>query len=247
MPNISSQVRLEHVSLAASIGPQFLLKDISFEICLGDRIALVGATGSGKTSLLRLLNRLQDPTEGRIYYENQEIRQIPPLTLRSSVMLVPQEPKLLGMTAQAALAYPLILRGVPQSIIRQRLGHWTEQFRIPSDWLDRNELQLSVGQRQLVAIARALVIDPKVLLLDEPTSALDTGRAESVLQMLTQYHEMTIVMVTHQLELARRFCNRVFYLDQGELILDTEAADLDWDKLRQTFNHREQQIASEWD
>lgn len=246
MANISAQVRLEHVSLAAPIGSQYLLKNISFEIFPGDRIALIGASGSGKTSLLRLLNRLQEPTEGCIYLENQEIRQISPLNLRSLVMLVPQEPKLLGMNVQAALAYPLKLRGVPDSAIRQRLSHWTEQFRIPNDWLDRNELQLSVGQRQLVAIARALVIDPRILLLDEPTSALDTGRAELVLQVLTRHPEITIVMVTHQLELARRFCKRVLYLDQGELIRDAKVADLDWGELRETFNHREQQIANEW-
>lgn len=239
-------MRLEQVSLVAPIGLHYLLKDISFEVFAGDRIALVGASGSGKTSLLRLLNRLQDPTEGFIYLENQEIRKISPLELRSSVMLVPQEPKLLGMTVQDTLAYPLMLQGVTRPVIQQRLSYWVEQLRIPGDWLDRNELQLSAGQRQLVAIARSLVTHPKILLLDEPTSALDIGRAERVLQVLAQHHEVTVVMVTHQLELARQFCNRVLYLDQGELIQDIEAADLDWGKLRDTFSQREQQIANEW-
>lgn len=242
----TSLIRLEQVSLTAPIGLHYLLRDISFEVFAGDRIVLVGASGSGKTSLLRLLNRLQDPTEGSIYLENQEIRQIPTLDLRSSVMLVPQEPKLLGMTVEDTLAYPLILRGVTRPVIQQRLSYWIEQLRIPSDWLDRNELQLSVGQRQLVTIARSLVTHPRILLLDEPTSALDPGRAEWVLQVLAQHREVTVVMVTHQLELAQRFCTRVLYLDQGELTQNAEAAHLDWGKLRDAFSQREQQIANEW-
>lgn len=239
-------MRLEHVSLVAPMGLQYLLRDISFEVFPGDRIALVGVSGSGKTSLLRLLNRLQDPTEGFIYLENQEIRQIPTLDLRSSIMLVPQEPKLLGMTVQDTLAYPLMLRGITRPVIQQRLSYWIEQLQIPGDWLERNELQLSAGQRQLVAIARSLVTHPKILLLDEPTSALDLGRAEWVLQVLAQHREVTVIMGTHQLELAQQFCNRVLYLDQGELIQDVEAVSLDWGKLRNTFRQKEQQIANEW-
>ena len=246
----TAQLRLQQVSLSPAVGSDQLLKDISFEVSAGERLAIIGPSGAGKTSLLRLLNRLSEPTAGSIYLENQEYRQIPVLQLRQQVTLVLQESKLLGMTVQEALAYPLVLRNLPRTEIQQRLGYWLEQLSIPSDWLGRTEWQLSVGQRQWVAIARALVIQPKILLFDEPTSALDAGRASHFLQVLTQLTESsqtTILMVNHQLELAQLFCTRVLYLQQGHLVQDVlNSGQLDWGKLRETLLQAEAQAAEEW-
>jgi D-methionine transport system ATP-binding protein len=246
----TAQLRLNQVSLSGSVGSQYLLKDISFEVFKGDRIAIVGPSGAGKTSLLRLLNRLIESTAGSIYLENQEYQQIPVIQLRQQVTLVPQESKLLGMTVQEALAYPLVLRDLPRSQIQQRLSHWIEQLHIPEDWLGRTEVQLSVGQRQLVAIARALVIQPKILLLDEPTSALDAGRASHLVQVLTQLatrSQTTILMVNHQLELAQMFCTRILYLQNGQLLWDEHnTSQMDWSKLRETLIQAEAQAAEEW-
>ncbi len=234
------------MSLSTKAGSRFLLQNISFEVFYGDRIALIGASGAGKTSLLRLLNRLEEPSEGTIYLEGSAIRQIPVFSLRQQVMLVPQEPKLLGMTVERALVYPLILQKVPPAQIQQRLESWTAQLRIPADWLERDELRLSVGERQLVAITRALVTKPKLLLLDEPTSALDVGRAELVFKALTQHGQITTITVTHQLDLARQFCNRILYVDRGKLIWDRDVEAVDWDQLRQTLIQQEQLTATEW-
>ncbi|MGL4618869.1 MAG: ATP-binding cassette domain-containing protein, partial [Chroococcidiopsis sp.] len=110
-----AQLRLEGVSLAATIGSQYLLQDISFETFLGDRIAIIGASGAGKTSLLRIVNRLSEPTTGSIYLEEKEYHQISAIQLRQQVMLVMQESKLLGMTVREALQYPLVLRRMPRS------------------------------------------------------------------------------------------------------------------------------------
>lgn len=245
----TAQLRLEQVDLSVSVGSHYLLKDISLEVFKGDRIAIVGPSGAGKTSLLRLLNRLSEPTAGSIYLENQEYRQIPVLQLRQQVTLVLQESKLLGMTVREALAYPLVLRGLPQPQIQQRLSHWTEQLQIPEDWLGRTEMQLSVGQRQLVAIARALVIQPKILILDEPTSALDAGRSSHLIQVLAQMahsRQTTILMANHQLELAQLFCTRVVHLQRGRLVQDAPNLALDWAKLRETFRQVEAQTAEEW-
>jgi len=241
-------LRLEQVSLAASIGLQYLLEDISFSVARGDRVSLIGASGAGKTSLLRLLNRLSEPTTGMIYLENQDYRQIPVQTLRKQVVLLLQEPKLLGMTVAEALAYPLILQQRPHSEIQEQVEYWRQRMHIPEDWLDRTELQLSVGQRQLVAIARAMVMQPKVLLLDEPTSALDTGRADYLLQVLTQLaaEGTTILMANHQLELAQQFSDRVFYLQNGHLLQDIAASQLDWKGLREELIQTEVQAAQEW-
>jgi D-methionine transport system ATP-binding protein len=244
---VPTQLQLQQVSLSASIGSQNLLQDISFEITKGDRVAIVGPSGAGKTSLLRLLNRLSEPSTGVILFENQDYRQIPVLQLRQEIVLVPQESKLLGMTIKDAIAYPLVLRKLPKQQIQQRVSHWIETLHIPVEWLDRNELQLSVGQRQLVAIARALVIQPKILLLDEPTSALDAGRTSHLVEVLTDLAtQTTILMVNHQLEIAELFSTRVLHFQQGRLIQDESASSINWHKLRESLIQAEAKAVAEW-
>jgi D-methionine transport system ATP-binding protein len=243
------QLRVEQVSLVTALGGQYLLNNISFEVLAGSRLCIIGPSGAGKTSLLRLLNRLSEFNSGAIYLENQDIRKIPVLQLRRQVMLVSQEPKLLGMTVQEALAYPLTLQQLPQRQIQERLGAYRELLHIPVDWLERTELQLSVGQRQLVAIARALIVQPKILLLDEPTSALDAGLASHVLGVLADLaakDNMSILMVNHQLDIAQLFCSRMLYLQNGQLLQDTSSEQIDWKQLRETLVYAETLAAQEW-
>ena len=246
----TAQLSLDKVSLSASVGSQYLLKDISFEIAKTELICLIGASGAGKTSLLRLLNRLSEPSAGTIYLEGQDYRSIPVIQLRQQIVLVQQESKLLGMTVKEAIAYPLSLRGLERLQIQQRILYWSDQLHIPQEWLERTEVQLSVGQRQTVAIARALVTQPKILLLDEPTSALDAGRASQLLQVLTNLAaagETTIVMVNHQLELAQAFCQRLLYLENGQLIQDSiNNSTLDWVKLKDRLVQTEIKAAEDW-
>lgn len=242
-------LQLQQVSLKAPVGLQYLLQNISFDVFTGDRIAIVGPSGAGKTSLLRLINRLSEISSGSIFLENRDIKKIRVNELRQQVTLLLQEAKLLGMTVEEAIAYPLILRKLPQPTIQERISYWREKLHIPEEWLYRTEVQLSAGQKQLVAIARALVIEPKILLLDEPTSALDAGRASHVLQVLAQLAEekkTAILMVNHQLDLAQQFCSRVLYLQQGQLIEDVAAARVNWQQLRETLIKLEQQAAQEW-
>ncbi len=229
------------------IAAHYLLQDLSFEVGRGERVAIVGASGSGKTTLLRLLNRLNEPTQGSLYLDGQNFRQIPVLQLRQQVPLVQQESKLLGMTVREALLYPLKLRGVQITAAEQQVSQWVERLHVPQDWLDRTELQLSVGQRQLVAIARALVIQPKVLLLDEPTSALDSGRSDHVLNVLKDLPEITILMANHQLDLAQSFSDRVLHLHRGELVQNELSDRVDWQTLRATIRQSEAQESAEWE
>lgn len=249
MQNLNSQLRLEQVSLKASVGSQYLLQELSFQVLRGDCVGIIGASGAGKTTLLRVLNRLSEITQGKVFFEGQDIRQIPVIQLRQQITLVPQESKLLGMTVRQALAYPLLLRGFAQLAIQQQIQTWIEQLHIPSEWLDRTEVQLSVGQRQLVAIARALIIQPKVLLLDEPTSALDAGRGEHLLKVLRDLARatpITILMVNHQLDFVQQFCNRLVSLERGQLIQDLPAEQVDWSAVKQTLIDQESKLADEW-
>ncbi|KGF73721.1 cobalt ABC transporter [Neosynechococcus sphagnicola sy1] len=247
--NTEPLLDLAQVGLSLS-SPVQLLRGITFTVKEGDRLGIVGASGAGKTSLLRLINRLSEATQGSLRFQGQDIRQINVLKLRQQVVLVPQESKLLGMTVEDALAYPLRLQGLAVDTIRQRMQTWLEKLTIPLEWLDRTEVQLSVGQRQLVAIARALVMQPHLLLLDEPTSALDAGRATQLLTVLTelvQSQPMALIMINHQLELVRRFCTRVLVLQQGELILDAAVETVNWEDLHTCLLQTQAEQSREWE
>ena len=242
-----SQLRLERVSLATRLG-LYLLEEISFEVDRGERVAIVGPSGAGKSSLLRLLNRLSSPNSGSIYLEERDYRQIPVLELRQVVSLVLQESKLLGMSVAEAIAYPLKLRGLRPSVIDERVSYWIEQLHVPQDWLSRSELQLSVGQRQLVAIARGAAIEPKILLLDEPTAALDGGKAVQVLKALELLADKgtTILMANHQLDIAEEFSTRVLHLQQGKLVANLPSNEMDWVGLRENLIAAEVKETEEW-
>lgn len=239
---MTSILRLEQVSLQATIGTDFLLQDISFSIEPGTNVAVVGASGAGKTSLLRLLNRLVSPSQGEIYLRDVSARQLTAVKLRRLIVLATQEPKLLGMNVIDALSYPLQLQQLPESEIRTRIDTWTTLLRIPDSWFNKTELQLSLGQRQLVTLARALIMQPQVLLLDEPTSALDIGIAThllTILKDLNQSQNLTIVMVNHQLELIKDFSDRLLFLNEGRLEEDLQAAEVNWQRLQQKLLQRQ--------
>jgi len=223
----------------------YILKDISFHIKPRDRAVIIGPSGSGKTSLLRLLNRLVEPTTGTLYFQQTPYSQIPVIRLRQQVVLVPQEPKLLGMTVGETLAYPLQLQNQSQSEIKQRLTTYTEKLKLPNSWFDKTELQLSFGQCQLVTLARGLIMQPSVLLLDEPTSGLDLATATHLINVLTE-EEKTIIMVNHQLDVAEPFSDRVFYLKQGQLTQDIVNQNLDWQSLKQAIIETEKALEAEW-
>ena len=213
-------LQLSDVGLSDPLRRQPLLEHISFTVNQGDRLAIVGPSGSGKTSLLRLINRLQDPHSGAIFFQSQPLKQFPVTHLRQQIVLVPQEPKLLGMSVEDTLVYPLKLQKLSATDIHQRLEYWRSQLSIPDDWLERNELQLSLGQRQLISIVRGLMMQPQLLLLDEPTSALDRQKAIQLIELLktiTKDTKMTVLMVNHQLELVEQFTTQVLKLNQGKL------------------------------
>lgn len=213
-------LKVSAVSLTDAQGFETILENISFIVNRGDRIGIMGRSGAGKTSLLRLLNRLSEPTQGTIYFEDQPFFQIPVLSLRRQIVLVPQEPKLLGMMVKDALIYPLQLQQLKASEVETRREYYCQLLKIPDEWLERNELQLSLGQRQLVTIARGLMMQPKILLLDEPTSALDADKSDhlmNVLVELSQTQDLTILMVNHQQRIIDQFASQVLSLFEGKL------------------------------
>jgi D-methionine transport system ATP-binding protein len=219
-----------------------LLRNISFGVNKGERIAIVGASGSGKTTLLRLLNRLAEPSQGSLQFEGQSFQQIPVTKLRQQILFVPQEPKLFGMTVREALSYPLQLRNLQD--IDTRVQECCERMKIPRDWYDRTEQELSTGERQWIAIARGLICQPAIVLLDEPIANLDASRSELLLKILAQV-DCTVLAVTHQFDWAEQFSDRVLQIERGQLVTDTNR--VDWRAVRDAIVQIETEEAEEWD
>lgn len=249
MKNSEAAIAFDQVSMRATAGIIEIIKNVSFSIQVGEFVALVGPSGAGKSSLLRLMNRLSEYTSGHIRIGGKELKQIPVVSLRQQVALVSQESRLLGMRVKETLSYPLQLRNLSQNEIDAAVELWCDRLKIPADWLTRAETQLSLGQRQRVAIARTLINQPSILLLDEPTSSQDIGYSEFLLTRLAeeaQQRNLTIVMANHQLELTSRHVNRLLHLQDGRLIADKPAAQVDWDALRQNLIAAEQAAEAEW-
>lgn len=234
------------VSLRAGIGIGLLLDQISFEIAPKSRLAIVGPSGAGKTSLLRLMNRLGEPSSGQIWYRQQPLSQYPVINLRQQIGLVMQDSRLLSQSVEETLCYPARLRGISAASARRTLQPWLQRLKIPQDWLGRQAVELSVGQRQRVAIARTLATQPDIVLLDEPTAAQDMGYAQHLLTYLANPDNVsTVVMVNHQLDLMAEWATHVLYLQQGKLVSYKPASQIDWGHLKQAIV--EAQNNDDWD
>jgi putative ABC transport system ATP-binding protein len=191
-----------------------VLHDVTARIPVGAS-SVVGPSGSGKSTFLRLLNRLADPGSGRVLYEGRDVRELDPLILRREVSLVPQLPALIEGTVHDNVAFGPRLAG--RSFDARSC---LELAGLDPAFEDRDASKLSVGEQQRVMLARALALEPRVLLLDEPTSALDgTARAavEATLRRLRARTAISVVLVTHDLDQARRLAEYVVGIDAGRV------------------------------
>jgi putative ABC transport system ATP-binding protein len=195
-------------------GGRVILSALSVELREG-MTALVGPSGAGKSTLLRLLNRLADPDSGTIHYRGRDVRDYDVLELRREVALVPQLPALLPRSVAENIAYG------PQLCGRScQLDRALALAGLDGTFAERAAQQLSVGEQQRVMLARALALEPAVLLLDEPTAALDERARDAVERTLLQLHtrlSAALIIVTHDQAQARRLGDRVLTLDGGRI------------------------------
>ncbi len=226
-----------------------ILQDLSLTLGAGEIVGIVGPTGAGKSSLLKLLNRLVDPSQGQLHWQGQVYQQIPVLALRRQIMLVPPEPKLLDRTVAAAIVYGLQLQGQSAAQLASAIARWQQRLQIPTEWLDQSASGLSLGQRQWVTIARGIACEPTVLLLDEPTAHLDHAYAERlqhVLRKVMQTSTQLTVIVSHDWQWLATVCDRVLELQDGRLVRDELATAVDWQALAQSVQAATAAIAQEW-
>ena len=209
-------LRTEH--LGRSVGDISVVAGISLDVYHGEMLGIVGASGSGKSSLLRLLNRLDEPTSGTVFLDGQDYRQFSPRELRRRVGMVTQRPFLFPGNVAGNIRFGPLQRG--EVVADEDIARLLERVGLPG-FAGREVANLSGGEQQRVSLARALANRPDILLLDEPTSALDEQAKMGVEQLicsLVKDTSLTCVMVTHDREQARRMCDRVALLDTGRLI-----------------------------
>ena len=216
-------IRIEH--LRKEYPTAVPLKDVNVEIHKGDVISIIGPSGTGKSSLIRCLNLLDQPTSGKVFIDDEEITAkgadvakirrkmgmvfqhfnlFPHMTVIENIMTAPMD--LLGKSKQEAYDKGMELL--------RKVGLADKALNYPE--------VMSGGQKQRVAIARTLAMEPEIILFDEPTSALDPtmiGEVQAVIRDLAK-QGTTMIIVTHEMKFAREICNRVFYMDQGGVYED---------------------------
>jgi ABC-type lipoprotein export system ATPase subunit len=201
------------------------LRGVSTEIHQGERIALLGKSGSGKSTLLNILGGLDRPTSGTIWVDGRDLARLSAGELAryrlATVGMIFQAYNLIpSRTAQENVELPMVFAGVTLRERRAAARRSLEQMGL-GHRLHHRPSELSGGECQRVAIARALVNRPKILLADEPTGNLDTTTTDEVVALLTTYlqaHGTTLVLVTHDEDLARRCADRILRMQDGRLI-----------------------------
>jgi len=220
---------LDEVSLRAGIDGPVILDGVSWSLPPATRACVIGASGSGKSSLLRLINRLDDPSSGSIRVLGRDVRHWHPRALRRSVVWVPQSPDLGSGSALAVLDTPVRLGAISASDAAGRRDRAVDVAHFDRALLDRDVDRLSGGERQRLAIARALLMQPEILLLDEPTSSLDGDTAARVLSSLRTWQEelgACLVVVTHRIADVQRLGGELLMLDRGKARHRGDALDL---------------------
>ena len=204
-------------------GAFHVLSDISLEVGRGERVVVCGASGSGKSTMIRCINRLEEHQQGQIIVAGIELtRDLKNIeAIRREVGMVFQQFNLfphLTVLENLTLA-PVWVRKMPKREAEDLARTYLERVRIPEQ-ADKYPGQLSGGQQQRVAIARALCMKPEIMLFDEPTSALDPEMIKEVLDVMIELAEegMTMVCVTHEMGFARTVADMMVFMDRGEIV-----------------------------
>ncbi|MDB9321719.1 MULTISPECIES: ABC transporter ATP-binding protein [Cyanophyceae] len=221
LPPVKGKVEYDHVSFAYKPGEP-VLKDISLLALPGEAIALVGASGAGKTTFVNLLPRFYDPEAGQILIDGVDIRDVKLQSLRRQIGIVPQETVMFSGTIAQNIAFgqnsfdmEAVAEAAKIANAHQFISHLPEGYYT---WVGERGVNLSGGQRQRIAIARAVFLNPQILILDEATSALDSESEALVQQALERLMQnRTVFIIAHRLSTIRR-CDRILVLERGQIV-----------------------------
>lgn len=230
LPSLKGRVTLDHVNFQYAPDTPFILQDVSLDIPQGQVVGIVGRSGAGKTTLLRLLQRLYLPSKGRIYIDGINIAEIDPSWLRRNIGVVLQETLLLNRSIRDNIALAVPAASMEEVEEAAHLAGADEFIRgLPKAYdtvVGERGAMLSAGQRQRIALARALITDPKILILDEATSALDYESERQVQDNMRRICQgRTVFIVAHRLS-SLRVADRILTLENGHVIEDGAPAEL---------------------
>jgi putative ABC transport system ATP-binding protein len=209
---------------------QRVLQETTVHVDAGEVLVVVGPSGGGKSTLLRLFNRLLEPDSGKILLAGKNIQTIDPPLLRARIPLVAQKPYLFSGTVRDNLQASAKLRRAELPDLNDpNLQELLELCQVNQSWIDRDARKLSIGQQQRICLARALLGPCQALLLDEPTSALDRPTADLLAQTfreLARQKNLAIIIVTHDLRLAEHCADRMALLLDGSVVEEGTTAQL---------------------
>ena len=216
-------ITLEKVNKVYSNGLH-AVKDVSLKVNKGDIFGIIGLSGAGKSSLIRLINRLEEPTSGKIFINGKNVLEFNKKQLlerRKKIGMIFQHFNLLSSrTVEENVAFALEIANWNKNEIKERVAMLLDIVGL-SDKAKYYPSQLSGGQKQRVSIARALANNPDILLSDEATSALDPKTTKSILELIKKIQQkfsLTVVMITHQMEVVKEVCNRVAIMSDGRIV-----------------------------
>lgn len=227
-------IRLEHVSYTYTKGGPFekkALDDISLHIRGGEFIGIIGHTGSGKSTLIQLLNGLLKPDSGEVYIDGKALgdKATKLRDIRFTVGLVMQYPEyqLFEETIEKDIAFGPKNMGLSDEEVKKRVEFASEVVGLKKELLDKSPFDLSGGQKRRAAIAGVLAMQPKVLILDEPTAGLDPAGRDEILTQIKDMHErmnLTVLLVSHSMEDVAALADRIIVMNGGHLAMaDTPA------------------------
>jgi len=216
-------IRMENVTKRYARGAAPSVDNLTLEVAEGSTVALIGPSGCGKTTTMRMINRLIEPTEGRIFVNDEDVTRADPVQLRRQIGYVIQNVGLFPhMTIAENIAAVPNLLGWDQARIRTRTAELLDLVGLdPTEMLNRYPRQLSGGQRQRIGVARALAADPAVLLMDEPFGAIDPiarARLQDEFRQILSRVRKTVVLVTHDLDEAIRLGDRIAIMRDGRIV-----------------------------
>lgn len=224
-----STIIVENLSCTYGIKTPFerkAVKDVSFEIQSGDFIGLIGHTGSGKSTLVQMLNGLIKPTSGKVFIDGTDIWANPKeiRKFRFKVGLVFQYPEyqLFEETVEKDIAFGPSNMGLSEQEIKERVLYAAKFVGLSYDLLKKSPFDLSGGEKRRAAIAGVIAMDPDVLILDEPTAGLDPVGRNVLLSQISQYQKTrknTVILVSHSMEDVARVTNKVMVMNKGELAM----------------------------
>ena len=214
----TNKVKIELRGIKKIRDSREVLRGIDLKFYDTKKYIIVGPSGAGKSTLLRLINRMDEPTSGSILYSGIDIRDIPILELRRKVGIVFQVPVVFEGSVRDNLRVPYLLTKPEINPEDSELRGYLKRSGLELDILERRASRLSVGEKQRLNLARALICSPEVLLLDEPTSALDPQNARRLIESAKELNRelgLTLIMVTHQREYAELLGGDVITLSKG--------------------------------